>query len=151
MEIAYALAVFGVDYDLNKRHLLDLWESCLASPDRTAIEGVCNDTRLSLMLANLYFRGDETILPSLLIAADSKAYAAEELGHFYAEMLDKSTDKILGSMAGLPAATQRAMCRNAMYLNLDLDPPMRNRVTSQLRDSMRPNGVTCLDAMTEAK
>ena len=151
MEIAFALAVFGEKYKLNRNYLLELWKACLASPDQAAIEGICDDTTLSFMLADLYYRGDETLLPVLLNAAESKSYAAEELGHFYAEMLKNQSEKLLEAMNGLPASTQSAICRDAVPLELYVDTPRRQQVDSNLLASKQPNAASCLKAMREAK
>lgn len=150
MEIAFALTVFQVNYESNRDYLLDLWRTCLASPDKPAIVGICDETRLSFILANLYFRGDETLLPVLLHAAESKSYAAEELGHFYAVMLKNQPEKLLDKMNGLPASTQSAICRDAMD-NFYLDTPEFKQVESHLLDLKQSNAEACLKAMREAK
>ncbi len=151
MAIAFALAVFDVDKKRNRDYLLDLFNVCLASPSKPAIEGICDDTRLASMLANLYQRGDGGLLRPLLEAAESSAYVAEELSYFYADSLDRHQPELLNGLGDLPATNQMKVCAEAQQDGLSMDGPQRDRVVKQLKVNGGEVALRCLKAIEAAK
>lgn len=144
MEIAFALAVFGLDRERNRNYLVDLLTVCLSSPDKPAIEGICDHVRLTSMIANLYLRGDSELLNPLLKVADSDAYVAEEIGDFYAEMLDRRPAEILRGMESLPIAKKQAVCRLAGENEHSVEIPRFQRIAENLRTTGSDLARGCL-------
>jgi hypothetical protein len=147
MAIAFALAVFDVDMERNRDYLLDLFNVCLASPSKPAIEGICDATRLASMLANLCQRGDRSLLRPLMEAAESPAYAADELSYFYADSLERRQTELVLALGDLPISNQKKVCAEAQKDGFRLDGPQRDRVVKQLVANGGEVAVRCLQAI----
>jgi hypothetical protein len=133
MDTAYALAVFNTEYQKNRAYLLSLLDICLSKPNESPLDGICNDTKLSMYLENLYWRGDSKLLGKLLESADSPAYVVEENGYFYGDMLDRRTTLFIQSLSALPDEKQKAACMLAGKDDLSVNSPKEKRVATQLR------------------
>jgi len=151
MEIAFALAVLDEEREKNRDYLLDLFSVCLANPSKPAIEGICDNTRLASMLANLYERGDKSLLRPLLTAAEPSAYVAEELGDFYATSLDRRQGEFLRALAEMPLADQVRVCSEAQRDSFSMDGPLSDRVAKQLRTDGSEVALRCLRTIETAK
>lgn len=130
-DIAYALAVYNVEYRQNRDFVLGLLNDCLARPKESSEDDVC-DHRLLDYITNLYWRGDSTLLPLLLQIADSRKDVIGEIGTFYARLLDRRTAIALEGLQGLSIDKQQTVCRLAGADDFRLDGPEFDRVTRQL-------------------
>jgi hypothetical protein len=130
-DIAYSLAVFRVEADRNRGYLLELFRTCLSRPKNSPEDDVCN-SRLLEYLTNLYERGDEGLLAPLLQAAESREDVIDDIGRFYAEMLDEKPSILLSGLQDLPLEKQQFVCKSAGADELRFDQPELDRVTKNL-------------------
>jgi hypothetical protein len=144
VKAAFQLAVFDVDYARNRDYLSSVLGICLASPDEAAIDDVCNKCDLLLYLETLYWRGDTSLLRPLLNVADSRAWAVDDAGTFYADLLDQRNAEALRALDSLPIDKQRAVCRQAGKEALSMNPPKEERVLQQLQQSGGEVAERCL-------
>jgi len=144
-DIAYALAVFGSEYDRNRDYLVELLSSCLSRPRDSPEDNVC-DGKLLDYLTNLYWRGDSELLQPLLQSADSRKDVIDEIGTFYANLLDRRTAAALRGMQEISIDKQRTICNMAGEDDLSLDPPKLERVTDRLRAAQDDLAERCLQA-----
>ena len=126
-DIAYALAVFGTGYRQNRDYLVEVLNSCLSRPRESPKDAVCNG-RLLDYVTNLYWRGDTGLLGPLLHCADSRGDVVDEVGTFYADLLDRHASAALQGMQELPVAKQRIICSLAGEDGFRVDPPKLERV-----------------------
>jgi hypothetical protein len=152
MTKTYALAVFNDEYKQNRDYLLSLLNICLSNPNRSALEDICDNTKLYQYLANLYWRGDSSLLcPLLQAAGETQAGVVDEAGRFYADLLDRRTVEILRGLAGLPVDKQLSVCNLAGKNELSLDSPKEKRVAKQLRDIGDDTAVSCLQEIEKTE
>lgn len=130
-DIAYALAVYNVEYRQNRDYLLGVLNACLSRPKESSEDDVC-DHRLLDYVTNLYWRGDRTLLPPLLQMADSRKDVIGEIGTFYARLLDRRTAIAVEGLRGLSIAKQQTICRLAGADDFRINGPELDRVTHQL-------------------
>jgi len=142
-DIAYALAVFGVDYQSNRDLLMQSLQICLSRPKESPEDDVCDSTLLKYM-TNLYWRGDPELLLPLLQLADYRKDVLTELGYFYGDLLDRHTSDALREMEQIPVDKQRVICRLAAEDDFSLDPPKLDRVSQRLRAAATPTATRCL-------
>ncbi len=132
-DIAYALAVYNVEYQHSRDYLLELLNACLSRPRESPEDDVC-DRRLLDYATNLYWRGDSTLLPKLLQMADPREDVIGEIGTFYAGLLDRRTPIAVEGLQGLSNAKQETICRLAGEDDFSIDAPRLNRVGKQLHN-----------------
>jgi hypothetical protein len=131
-DVAYALAVFKVEYDRNRNYLLNLLDQCLSLPIKTPNGDLC-DSNLGDYLINLYWRGDGALLQRLLQMADSQSKAVDNDSYFYSEMLEQRTAVFLQGLDGLPFDKQKVICKLAGDDDLSMNFPKEERVFKQLK------------------
>jgi hypothetical protein len=131
-DVAYALAVFKVEYDRNRNYLLNLLDQCLSLPIKTPNGDLC-DSNLGDYLINLYWRGDGALLQRLLQMADSQSKAVDNDSYFYSEMLEQRTAVFLQGLDGLPFDKQKVICKLAGDDDLSMNFPKEERVLKQLK------------------
>lgn len=129
-DIAYALAVYNVEYRQNRDYILGLLNACLSRPKESPEDDVC-DHRLLDDITNLYWRGDGTLLPLLLQMADSRKDVIGEIGTFYARLLDRRTAIAVEGLQSLSIAKQQTICQLAGSDDFRLNGPEFDRVTHQ--------------------
>ena len=147
-DIAYALAVFKVEYDSNRDHLLSLLNGCLTKP-KNSPEDVC-DSNLGAYLINLYWRGDNGLLVPLLQVADSEDEAVESDGYFYSDLLERRTSEVLSALGALPVEKQKEVCKLAGKDDLSMNSPKEERVAKQLRAAGGEVAERCLQEAEKA-
>jgi hypothetical protein len=113
MQIAYALVVFNIEAETNLALLTDQLKSCLSATGKPPDNSVCNNPLLAEDLVNLYWRGDSELLDPLLQLADSHTDVTAEMGDFYADLLDRRPDQMLGGLKGLAPEKQLSVCVRA--------------------------------------
>jgi len=148
--IAFALAVFGVDYAKNRDYLSELLNICLSSPNEHKLKDVCDDGSITLFLESLFWRGDIGLLNKLLEAADSHADAVTEIGTFYADLLERRNADVLRALGGLPVEKQKEVCKLAGSDDLSMNSPKQERVAKQLRAAGGEVALRCLQEAEKA-
>lgn len=148
-DIAYALAVFGTDYQKNRDYLVKSLTDCLARPKDSPEDDVC-DSRLLDYLTNLYWRGDGGLLEGLLQLADSRKDVISEVGTFYANLLDRHTAAALRGMQKVTLEKQRTVCSLAGEDDFSIDGPKLNRVAKHLHAAGDPVAELCLQEAEQA-
>jgi hypothetical protein len=143
-DIAYALAVFGVDYQPNRDFLIGLLNSCLSRPKGSSEDDVC-DYVLPDYLTSLYWRGDDGLLETLLASADNPSYVVSQIGDFYADLLDRRTAAAVQRIRMLAPAKQASICGLAGKIDFSIDAPKFKRVADQLRASGGATAEGCLE------
>ena len=131
-DIAYALAVFHVEYSRNRDYLMVKLNSCLARPKESPEDDIC-DPRLFDYVTNLYWRGDDTLLVPLLKLADSRRDVIGEIGAFYSNLLERRTADVVREMQGLPIDAQLMICGLAGQDDLGRNGPKHDRVVEKLK------------------
>jgi hypothetical protein len=144
-DIAYTLAVFKVDYPTNRDYLLSSLTNCLLRPKDSAENSVC-DGDLFSFVANLYWRGDSALLVPLLQLTESRRDVIDDIGIFYADLLDRRGVVALNVLGELSGAQQQILCRLADEDDLRYDAPKRYRVMSFLRGAKGGAATRCLTA-----
>lgn len=142
-DIAYTLAVFGLDYQPNRDYLLRLLRSCLSRPKESSEDELC-DSKLLSFLTNLYWRGDDELLPSLLQIADSRGDVIGQIGYFYGDLLERHTTAAVTGMSKLTLEKQRGICGLAGKYDLHIDTPKFERVAENLRSLGTVVATRCL-------
>jgi hypothetical protein len=142
-DLAYALAIYNVEYRQNRDYLLGLLNACLSRPSESAEDEVC-DHRLVDYATDLYWRGDNTLLPALLQMADSRKDVIGEIGTFYAQLLDRRAAVAIQELQRLPVAKQKTICQLAGDDDFSIDAPRLNRVAHQLHGIDGEVGDRCL-------
>ncbi len=130
-DLAYALAVLNVRYQENRGYLLELLNACRSRSKESPEDDIC-DGRLLDYVTNLYWRGDSALLTPLLQVADCRKDVIDEIGTFYARLLDRRTEAALKGMQDLPMAKQETICRLAGQDDFSLDAPKFKRVAEHL-------------------
>lgn len=148
-DIAYALAVYNVEYRQNRDYLLGLLNACLSRPRESSEDDVC-DHRLLDYVTNLYWRGDSTLLPQLLQMADSRKDVIGEIGTFYANLLDRRTAITVEGLQTLSIAKQQTICRLAGEDDFRIDSPKFKRVAEQLHATSSDVAKRCLQEAKKA-
>jgi hypothetical protein len=141
-DIAYSLAVFGVDYPKNRDRLLKMMRSCEAHPLRD--DDRC-DWDLFNYVSNLYWRGHEELLRPLLETPPD----VFDSGQSYAYLLDLRFPRLLEAMAALPSSARDAICRQAA-LDLTTDDERQERVTASLKAAPGEIAARCLAIANDA-
>jgi hypothetical protein len=131
-DIAYALAVFGNDYQRNRDYLLELLNACLSRPKESSENDVCDRTLLGYV-TNLYWRGDSALLRPLLQLAESRKDVILEIGTFYANLLDRRTTTTVDGIRKLPPEKQRMICKLAGEDEYSSNKPKLERVSGRLQ------------------
>jgi len=147
-DIAYALAVFGIEYQTNRDRLLNLLGSCLSKPKESAEDGECGGELLDFV-TNLYWRGDDALLAPLLQVADTRRDVIGEIGTFYADLLDRRSAVALESIGKLSPEKQQLLCRLAYEDDLSTDSPKRDRVMAFLRSAGGDVAARCSKALDD--
>lgn len=142
-DIAYALAVYNIEYRQNRDYVLGLLNGCLSRPKESSEDDVC-DHRLLDYLTNLYWRGDSTLLPHLLQMADLRKDVIGEIGTFYANLLDRGTAIAVKGLQSLSVAKQQTICRLAGEDDFRIDSPKLERVAEQLHAASGDVADRCL-------
>jgi hypothetical protein len=118
-------------YERNRDYLLETLSACLARPKESPEDDVC-DGRLLDYVTNLYWRGDSALLPPLLQLADSRKDVIEEIGRFYADLLDRHTATTVNGLRKLAPEKQQVICKLAGEDEYSIDEPKLERVTERL-------------------
>ena len=147
-DIAYALAVFGIEYQTNRDRLLNLLGSCLSKPKESAEDDECGGELLDFV-TNLYWRGDDALLAPLLQVADTRRDVIGEIGTFYADLLDRRSAVAFESIGKLPPEKQQLVCRLAYEDDLSADSPKRDRVMAFLRSAGGDVAARCSKALDD--
>lgn len=142
-DIAYALAVFGAEYQSNRDYLLHLLSGCLSRPKESSEDDTCNAELLDYV-TNLYWRGDAGLLAPLLEIADERTDVIGEIGYFYGNLLDRQLSHALKGMSALSVEKQQTICELAGGDDFSLDPPKFQRVAEDLRTVGTEVAVRCL-------
>ena len=130
-DIAYALAVFKDNYIRNRDYLLESLKVCLARPKDSAEDDVCDGMLLNY-LTNLYWRGDYLLLQPLLESADSRKDVINDIGTFYAHLLDRRTTAAINRLRALSPERQHLICELAGEDEYSMNEPELERVARQL-------------------
>lgn len=141
-DIAYTLAVYGRERELNANYLANLLKSCLVKADSSE-DAVC-DSRLLAYLTNLYWRGSDGLLVPLMRAATSRKDVISDVGTFYSDLLDRRPDAALHALEAETADIRQAVCKLAQDDDLYLNAPKRDRVVVSLRRSGNRVATECL-------
>ena len=144
-DIAYALAVFNIDYKRNRDYLLSLLNSCLSRSESPA-DDEC-DGKLLDFVTNLYWRGDDALLAPLLGMADVKKYVVLEIGTFYGDLLDRRQTVFLQALSLLSEDKQKLVCELASEDDLRPNSPKFVRVATHLRETVGDEARRCLKAV----
>ena len=144
-DIAYVLAVFNVEYQKNRDLLLSSLNRCLSRPEESPEDGVCDGDLLSFV-TNLYWRGDSALLAPLLQIAELRRDVIDDIGTFYADLLDRRGVIVLSGMGELSDDKQRLVCRLADADDLSINRPKRDRIIAFLRGARGAAATQCLRA-----
>jgi hypothetical protein len=144
--IAYALAVFGFEYERNRDYLLLLLHVCLARPNESPEDEEC-DRELLDFITNLYWRGDDSLLAPLLRLADPRRDVIGEIGTFYSDLLDRRGAVGLESIEKLPPEKQTLSCKLAYEDDLSTDSPKRDRIIAFLKGTGGEAANRCSSAL----
>jgi len=147
-DIAYSLAIFGVEYEKNRDYLLRLLDGCLTRPRESPEDDEC-DSELLDFVTNLYWRGDDGLLMPLLRLADTRRDVIGEIGTFYSDLLDRRKEVALTSIEGLGADQQHLVCTMAYDDDLSIDIPKRDRVRAFLTKTPGDAAARCSAAIKE--
>jgi hypothetical protein len=145
-DVAYALAVFGADYQTNRDHIVKILRECLERPPNSPEDDVC-DERLVQYIANLYWRGDGELLHLLVDIAEPRADMVDGAGRFYADLFDRRPDMAVVALSSISQQKQGIVCTMAFDSDLRFDGPKFDRVASKLRNIGTDVGQRCLDAL----
>lgn len=145
-DIAYELAVLRFDYPTNRDHLLSVLNRCLLRPKESPENDECDGDLLKFVV-NLYWRGDSALLLPLLRIADTRRDVIDDIGGFYADLLERRGKSALDAMQHLPEAQQALVCRLAYEDDFIHDPPKLLRVKKTLGEHDDPVAGRCLTAL----
>jgi hypothetical protein len=149
-DIAFALAVWKYDATGNTNFLKGLFAKCLRKSESDPDDDVCDDGLLH-ELANLYWRGDDNLLPVLLRSAESKSQTASEgIGYFSGDLLERRTVVALTALKDLGPDAQRAVCRIAGEDDFRINSPKTERVQEQLREVGGEVAERCMAEIKQA-
>jgi hypothetical protein len=105
-QVAFLLAVLGVDYERNRDYLIWVLKGCNV-PE--VVHG-CDDMT-GEFLAYLYEHGHSEVLTSLMKYGNSyNAAGSEFVGTFLSETVAKSPDIFLDAVRSFPVPTQKKIC-----------------------------------------
>lgn len=142
-DIAYALAVYKENSEKNRDYLLELLRSCNARPKGSSQDDVCDDDLLEYVI-NLYWRGDVTLLPTLLELAD-KHDDIGDIETFYADLLDRQPKTALNGLRVLDPQHQQLVCKLASDSLGNV--PQLGRIEKFLRASTDEVANHCLQGL----
>lgn len=142
-DVAYALAVYKENYEKNRDYLLDLLRACSARPKGSSQDDVCDDDLLEYVI-NLYWRGDVTLLPTLLELAD-KHDDIGDIETFYADLLDRQPKTALNGLRVLDPQHQQLVCKLASDSLGNV--PQLGRIEKFLRASTDEVANHCLQGL----
>lgn len=145
-DIAYELAVFHVDYQKNREYLLSVLNRCLSRPKDSAEDDECSSDLMEFIV-NLYWRGDDVLLPTLLRVADSRKDVISEIGSYYSDLLTRRGKSAIEALESLPEEQQIKICKLAFDDDLESNSPKLSQVQNFLRDENRPAATRCLSAL----
>jgi hypothetical protein len=148
-DIAYAFAVFDTKYQRNRDYLLETLTACLARPKESPEDEVC-DGRLLDYVTNLYWRGDSGLLQPLLQLAESRRDVIEEIGRFYANLLERNTPNAVDGLRQLTPEKQQVICKLAGQDEYSLDEPELERVAKRLNAIGDETAKQCLKIAEQA-
>jgi hypothetical protein len=141
-DTAYSLAVFNSDYQSNRDYLLKILNDiCLKKPLTSPEDDVCDGTLISY-IANLYWRGDRVLLQPLLEIPHSRE-SFQEIGQFYAEILDERPSAAIDAIKKLSTDQRQEVCRTAGEDDLSVDSPKLKRVEDQLQQIGSEEALQC--------
>jgi len=150
-KIAYALAVFNVDYEKNREFLLRTFNNCLLqTKDWSDEDDGCNDGMLLDYLTNLYWRGDGVLLRPLLELANSHAYALRGVDDFYADLLERRTPDAVRELEMLSTEKQSLICKMAGESGLVVGSLKFDRVVKRLHSAGVPAAERCEQAVAQS-
>ena len=144
--IAYELAILHVDYEKNRDYLLSLLDRCVSQPKESPEDATCNSTLMSF-ITNLYWRGDDSLLPILLRMPNVQNDVVSDLGRFYSELLDLRSKIIFDQLSELPNEQQVLVCHLANEGDLNFDSQRLERVRTFLQDQHTAAADRCLTAL----
>lgn len=147
-DVAYSLAIFGVEYEKNRDYLLRLLDGCLSRPRESPEDDEC-DSELLDFVTNLYWRGDDGLLIRLLRLADTRRDVIGEIGTFYSDLLDRRKEVALASIEELGADQQHLVCKLAYDDDLNSNRPKRGRVRAFLSKTPGDAAARCSAAIEE--
>jgi len=147
-DIAYLLAVFGIEYERNRDYLMRLLSRCLSRPKESPEADEC-DSELLDFATTLYWRGDNTLLVPLLQMADSRRDVIGEIGTFYSDLLDRQKGTALAAIEELGADQQHLVCRLAYEDDLSNNRPKRDRIKAFLSKTGGDAAARCSSAIEE--
>jgi len=144
-EISFLLAVLGSDYEKNRDYLLALLNNC------TTVRGICDEDP-GAYLVNLYRRGHNELLPSLLDAGRTRhAALAELLGSFYSSVITQTPNAFITAIKTRPQPEQKTLCYMASAGDGSGMPPADvAKVGKALRRSADKAAKDCLAQVEQA-
>jgi len=148
-DIAYALAVFHVEYERNRDYLLTSLDKCLTRPKDSPEDDVCNGSLVDYV-SNLYWRGDNDTLHPMTEGAASRQESLPKLGNFYAALLDRRPSVALEVLRTLSVENQRSICRSAGEEDFSVDSVRFSRVAEHLGTIHDEVAARCLQQAEEA-
>jgi hypothetical protein len=105
-QVAFLLAVLGVDYERNRDYLLWVLKGCSVPEVTHGCDDVTGE-----FLAYLYEHGHSEVLTSLMKYGDSyNAAGSEFMGTFLSETVAKSPGNFLDALRTFSVPTQRKIC-----------------------------------------
>jgi len=148
-DLAYGLAIFGINYGQNRDYLVQLLNACLSRPKSYSEDDIC-DHKLLDYATNLYWRGDGALLGPLLESADSRRDVIGEIDAFYADLLDRQPLTVLNGMQNVSVDKQRTICRLAGEFELRMDSPKFQRVAKHLHAARTEVAERCMKEVKNA-
>jgi hypothetical protein len=105
-QVAFLLAVLGVDYERNRDYLIWVLRGC-SVPE---VKHGCDDMT-GEFLAYLYEHGHpEVLIPLMKYGNSYNAAGSEFVGGFLSEVVAKSPDSFLDAVRSFPVPTQKEIC-----------------------------------------
>jgi hypothetical protein len=144
VQIAYALVVFNIEPEKNLAYLTEQLKTCASIAEKPAVDVVCNNPQLAEDLVNLFWRGDSELLGTLLQLADFHSDVAAEMGDFYADLLDRRPNQMLGSLQTLAPEKQLAVCVRAGENEREIGDTRFHRIRTNLQAAGSVTARQCL-------
>jgi hypothetical protein len=150
VQIAYALVVFNLEPEKNLAYLTDQLRGCVSAAAKPPDPLVCNNAQLAEELVNLYWRGDGELLGTLLQLADSHSDVGGEMGDFYADLLDRRPDQVLGALNALTPDQRLAVCVRAGENERETSNARFHRIQTNLQAAGSVAARQCLQQANAA-
>ena len=108
-QVAFLLAVLGVDYERNRDYLVWVFKGCSVPEVKSGCDDMTGD-----FLVYLYEHGhSDVLIPLMKYGNNYNAAGSELVGDFLSKLVAKSPDSFLDAVRSFPVPLQKKICNFA--------------------------------------